>query len=481
MMLRLCNAEIKIAPTRTLHIDQFSLSTPHFGVIVGHNGSGKSTLAQFISQHQPCARGEYENRFQRPALLSLRTHQKLIERIAHELNDDTRSPDDFGPSAQEIILNGRTHHAALHTVAQQLDITALLVRPFKLLSTGEARKVLLAQCLLDEPDLVILDEPFEGLDQQAQRDWQALMTQLSQSRCVVLILNRLHDIPTQAQSVTLLSHCHQVLQAPFSQIQQNPIFQQLCYAETATHQAIPAPLNPPAPLGCEVLFDLKDVRVQFGDKVILNQLSWQVKKGEHWWIKGGNGCGKSTLLSLITGDHPQAFNNHVHIFGRQRGSGETVWEIKQHIGYVSNQLHLDYRVNCCALDVIISGFFDSIGVYQHVDDATRLRAQQWLARLNLSALANRPFKSLSFGQQRLLLIARAMVKHPPVLILDEPLMGLDALNRHLVLTFIEQLIDNSQTQLIFVSHHDEDEPSCINRTLHFIANGAGYDYHQEVI
>ncbi|WP_235972266.1 molybdate ABC transporter ATP-binding protein ModF [Spirabiliibacterium falconis] len=477
-MLRLHNAKIKIAPQRYLEITEFQLHTPHFAVVVGHNGSGKSTLAQFLSQHHSCEQGEYYSHFQRPALLSLRTHQQLIERIAHELNDDTRSPDDHGPSAKDIILADSTHSEKLTEIAEMLGITALLTRAFKQLSTGEARKVLLAQCLIDEPDLLILDEPFEGLDHAAQQQWRHLIAQLSQTRCVVLILNRLNDIPPTAQSVTLLSHCHQVLQASFSDMQKNPLFQQLCYAENATHRAIPAPLNPPALPDGDILFALKNVTVQFGENVILNKLSWQVKKGEHWWIKGNNGCGKSTLLSLITGDHPQAFNNYVHIFGRQRGSGETVWEIKQHIGYVSNQLHLDYRVNCCALDVIISGFLDSIGVYQQVDEPTRLRALQWLERLNLTAIAHRPFKSLSFGQQRLLLIARAMVKHPPVLILDEPLMGLDALNRHLVLTFIEQLIDNSQTQLIFVSHHDEDGPHCINRTLHFIANEAGYDYHQ---
>ena len=123
---------------------------------------------------------------------------------------------------------------------------------------------------------------------------------------------------------------------------------------------------------------------------------------------------------MITGDHPQAFSNHVVIFGKQRGSGETIWDIKQKIGYVSSQLHLDYRVNCSVLDVIISGFFDSIGIYQQVPEAIRLKAMQWLARLNLTHLAKTSFRSLSWGQQRLLLITRAMVKHPPVLILDEP-------------------------------------------------------------
>ena len=169
------------------------------------------------------------------------------------------------------------------------------------------------------------------------------------------------------------------------------------------------------------------------------------------------------------------------LFGRQRGTGETIWEIKKHIGYVSSQLHMDYRVNCSVRDVIVSGFFDSIGVYQKTPDALRLKADEWLARLNLTALANKPFRSLSWGQQRLLLITRAMVKHPPILILDEPLQGLDGLNRKLVKHFIDQLVRNSHTQLLFVSHQDQDAPDCITHLFEFVPQEGGYRYQQREV
>ncbi len=228
-------------------------------------------------------------------------------------------------------------------------------------------------------------------------------------------------------------------------------------------------------------FELKNVTVQYGEQKILDNLTWTVKPKQNWWIKGPNGAGKSTLLSLITGDHPQAFSNHVVLFGRQRGSGETVWDIKSKIGYVSSQLHMDYRVNCSVSDVIISGFFDSIGVYQQTPDALRVKALQWLSRLNLSALAKKPFRSLSWGQQRLLLITRAMVKHPPVLILDEPVQGLDGVNRKLVKSFIEQLVSNSKTQLLFVSHQDQDAPNCITHIFEFVPDRDGYKYVQSAV
>ena len=169
------------------------------------------------------------------------------------------------------------------------------------------------------------------------------------------------------------------------------------------------------------------------------------------------------------------------IFGKQRGSGETIWDIKQKIGYVSSQLHLDYRVNCSVLEVIISGFFDSIGIYQQVPEAIRLKAMQWLARLNLTHLAKTLFRSLSWGQQRLLLITRAMVKHPPILILDEPFQGLDGLNRKLVKHFIEQLVNNSETQLLFVSHQDLDAPNCITHLFEFIRKNDKYIYVQSAV
>lgn len=340
----------------------------------------------------------------------------------------------------------------------------------------------MAQALLQKPDLLILDEPFEGLDQQSVQDWMAMLNELKKECAIVLIVNRLADIPAEATHLAMLENLEVVLEGERESIEQQSIYQQLVYAEQSVDVALPEPASPLLKLPeNQPHFELKNVTVQYGDKVILDHLNWVVKPRENWWIKGPNGAGKSTLLSLITGDHPQAFANHVVIFGKQRGSGETIWDIKQKIGYVSSQLHLDYRVNCSVLDVIISGFFDSIGIYQQVPEAIRLKAMQWLARLNLTHLAKTPFRSLSWGQQRLLLITRAMVKHPPVLILDEPFQGLDGLNRKLVKHFIEQLVNNSETQLLFVSHQDLDAPNCITHLFEFIRENDKYIYVQSAV
>ena len=482
MTLLIQQAKFELHQKQTLNLPHFAIEPRQYWVVVGSNGSGKSAFALALQNELSLQEGKYHNSFQRVQSFSFEKQREILEVTLKNLNNDDTDPDFFGKTARETILNGSMELAFCEQIAEKLGITYLLDRFFIKLSTGETRKVLLAQALLQKPDLLILDEPFEGLDQQSVQDWMAMLSELKKECAIVLIVNRLADIPEQSTHLAMLENLELVLEGERQSIEQQSIYQQLVYAEQSVDEALPEPASPLLKLpGNQPHFELKNVTVQYGDKVILDHLNWVVQPHQNWWIKGPNGAGKSTLLSLITGDHPQAFSNHVVIFGKQRGSGETIWDIKQKIGYVSSQLHLDYRVNCSVLDVIISGFFDSIGIYQQVPEAIRLKAMQWLARLNLTHLAKTPFRSLSWGQQRLLLITRAMVKHPPVLILDEPFQGLDGLNRKLVKHFIEQLVNNSKTQLLFVSHQDLDAPNCITHLFEFIRENDKYIYVQSAV
>ncbi len=468
-MLSIHQAQFSLYQHRKLIIDQLTIRSAEFWVVVGGNGSGKSALAQALAGEIPCYIGEYQNTFSRIALLSFEQQQKIITQIFKDRNNDTVSPDDFGLTARQVILNGSGKTQLCEQYARKLHIEAFLDRPFIHLSTGESRKVLFCKMLVSEPDLLILDEPFEGLDQQSVAYWQTLLAELVGKMAIALISNRFNDIPACATHLALLDNLQLVLQGTRSAIEQQAVYSQLQFAENHLHTPLPSRATPVIALKPNINpFELKEVTIQYGEKIILDKLSWTVEPHQHWWIKGPNGAGKSTLLSLITGDHPQAYANKVRLFGQQRGSGETIWDIKKNIGYVSSQLHMDYRVNSSVLDVIISGFFDSIGIYQQIPTAFKLKAMEWLARVNLDHMANKPFRTLSWGQQRLLLIVRAMVKHPPILILDEPLQGLDGLHRKLVKQFIEQLVENSQTQLLFVSHQDSDAPNCITHLFEFV-------------
>ncbi len=475
-------AEFLLNQKNRLKIPHFQIQQGDFWVVVGSNGSGKTAFSLVVEGKIPVYSGQYENTFSNIQQFSFEKQQKILEQTFRDRNNDCISPDDFGKTARQTILNGSDHHQLCQQYAEILGITPLLDRPFMHLSTGESRKILLAQTLVQQPDLLILDEPFEGLDQKSVQDWQSLLDILSKQTTLLLIINRFNDIPPTAKQIALLEHCELVLQGNRTEVEQHSIFQQLHYAENAIDVPLPESASPVQKLDQNTPhFELENVTIQYADKIILDKLTWTVLPRQHWWIKGPNGAGKSTLLSIITGDHPQSYSNIVRLFGRQRGTGESIWQIKSNIGYVSSQLHMDYRVNCSVLDVIVSGFFDSIGVYQRTPDALRVKAMQWLERINLANLAKKPFRSLSWGQQRLLLITRAMVKYPPVLILDEPLQGLDGLNRALVKNFIDQLVQNSATQLLFVSHQDQDAPQCITHIFEFVPKENGYQYVQTAV
>jgi len=332
-----------------------------------------------------------------------------------------------------------------------------------------------------EPELLILDEPFDGLDVKSRGQLADLLASLNQQGyTLVLVLNRFDEIPDFVQNAGVLADCTLTAVGHKADLLNQALIAQLAHSEKLNGVTLPEPDAPSARHALDPhqpRIVLRDGVVAYDDRPILDQLSWTVNPGEHWQIVGPNGAGKSTLLSLITGDHPQGYSNDLTLFGRRRGSGETIWDIKKHIGYVSSSLHLDYRVSTTVRNVILSGYFDSIGIYQAVSDKQHKLAQQWLDILGMdSRVADAPFSSLSWGQQRLALIVRALVKHPTLLILDEPLQGLDPLNRQLIRRFVDVLISEGETQLLFVSHHAEDAPACITHRLEFIADGERYRY-----
>ncbi|MHA7847846.1 molybdate ABC transporter ATP-binding protein ModF [Serratia sp. D1N4] len=487
-LLHISQGSFRLSDTRTLQLDQLEIKSGDSWAFVGANGSGKSALARALADELILLQGERHSDFHRVIRISFEQLQKLVSDEWQRNNTDLLSPDedDTGRTTAEIIQEEVQDPARCQQLAAQFGITPLLSRRFKYLSTGETRKTLLCQALMPQPDLLILDEPFDGLDVNSRAQLATLLGTLSQQGyTLVLVLNRFDEIPDFIQQVGVLADCTLTSQGPRKQVMADALVAQLAHSENLSGLTLPETEDPtqkttlPAD---QPLIVLRDGVVSYNDRPILNQLSWQVNPGEHWQIVGPNGAGKSTLLSLITGDHPQGYSNDLTLFSRRRGSGETIWDIKRHIGYVSSSLHLDYRISSSVRNVILSGFFDSIGIYQAVSDRQQKLTTQWLSLLGLGgAQGDAPFHSLSWGQQRLALIARALVKHPALLILDEPLQGLDPLNRQLVRRFIDVLIQQGATQLLFVSHHAEDAPQCITHRLTFVAEGDGYRYQYDTL
>lgn len=486
--LQISQGTFRLSDTRILTLNDVHLHSGESWAFVGANGSGKSSLARALSGELSPLKGTFSTTYQRPTRLSLEQLQKLVSDEWLRNNTDLLSEgeDDTGRTAAEIIQDEVNDAARCAHLAEQFGISYLLSRRFKYLSTGETRKTLLCQALMKQPDLLILDEPFDGLDVASRASLTKTLQGLQQPGfTLVLVLNRFDDIPDYIQQIGVLAECTLTHVGARETILAEALVAQLAHSEQLQGMALPeadAPDQLPPLADDAPRVVLRNGVVSYNDQPVINGLNWQVESGEHWQIVGPNGAGKSTLLSLVTGDHPQGYSNDLTLFGMRRGSGETIWDIKQHIGYVSSSLHLDYRVSVNVRTVILSGFFDSIGLYQAVSDRQMALARQWLALLGMNnALGDAPFHSLSWGQQRLVLIARALVKHPTLLILDEPLQGLDPINRQLVRRFVDVLIGEGRTQLLFVSHHAEDAPHCITHRLSFVAREGGYDYVQETL
>ena len=212
------------------------------------------------------------------------------------------------------------------------------------------------------------------------------------------------------------------------------------------------------------------VSIRYGERTILKDLDWTVMKGEHWALSGQNGSGKSTLLSLVCADNPQSYACDISLFGHKRGSGESIWDIKRHIGYVSPEMHRSYKQNIPAIEIVASGLKDTVGLYSRPKEEEKIQCRKWLNVFGIGDLENRKFHEMSSGEQRLVLLARAFVKEPDLLILDEPLHGLDDINRKMVKDIVDDYCKNPEVTLIYVTHYQEELPQCIDHSIYLHKN-----------
>ena len=221
----------------------------------------------------------------------------------------------------------------------------------------------------------------------------------------------------------------------------------------------------PTDTAYESVIEMRNVSIQYGDKIILDKVNWKVMKGERWLLSGPNGAGKSTLLSLITADNPKAYANSFFLFAKKRGSGESIWDIKKKIGFISPELHLYFNQSSTCFETVASGLYDTIGLFRQVSDEDIELVEQWMEFCRLKDLRQKRLYELSVGEQRAVLLTRALVKNPPLLILDEPCQGLDTERKNEFLELINEVCTRGNKTMVFVSHYEKNRPSCIS---HFI-------------
>ena len=468
--------------TTHLFIDDWKINTQQSWGIFSADGDIGSLLGDLICDEMSPDSGEIELNGLSVAQVSLSEQQRLLERELEKDDTDFLDRIDQGSTVYSLILEQSQDTNLTEQLINDLDLSHLKDSGFRVLSTGETRRVMLARALATQPDLVLLDNPFTGLDIAHRAALARYLHSLSQNVQLLITFSRESDMPEWINSIALFSAGKLDSTMDKSSWDNHPIIGQIkSQSEQQSEEMMSlirqhqhsTPFNNP-------IFELKNGAVEYTDKKIFTGLNWRIDKGQHWQVKGPNGCGKSTLLGLIFGDHPQCYSNDIDIFGKKRGTGETIWEIKQHIGMVSSALHLQYRVNCSALEVILSGFYDSIGLYNQPTRKEMNIANEWLDILHMSQYKKNSFKQLEYGQQRLLLIARAIVKQPTLLILDEPYQGLDFLGRRLVKNTLELIARENLSQLLYVSHYQEDRLDSIKNELEFVFDENAQCYRANV-
>ena len=319
------------------------------------------------------------------------------------------------------------------------------------LSSGELRKFQLTKTLFARPRLLIMDNPFIGLDAETRDQLKELLLLVAneQDIHIVLVMSKTDDIPDFVSEVKWFPD-----NTPPKDVPDDVL-------STTVRDAILSLPYHDNDYDCKRVIDMHHVSIRYGKRTILNDLDWTVMNGERWALLGQNGSGKSTLLSLVCADNPQSYACDITLFDRPRGSGETIWDIKKHIGYVSPEMHRSYKRNLPCIRIVASGLMDSIGLYAVPNEQDYERCRWWMNIFGISHLADRPFLQLSSGEQRLVLLARAFVKDPQLLILDEPLHGLDLYNRKLVRSIIETFCQRRGKTLIMVTHYREELPDII--------------------
>lgn len=448
---------------------------------LGPNGAGKTTLAKLITRQLVHSSGVIEKsaELQRAGIgyVCFEQQKTLCDRDS-KLDDSEARADaqDPGTTVQRAICGDAPPHPQFAEWAQRLGITHILQRGIRFVSTGEMRKTLLLKAILSEPALLILDSPLDGLDLASQEEMATLLEQLLASKLRVLLLCRQSDdLPQGITHVLALDRgeilaCGErqtVLADPAVDALMNPALPPLGQLPAAAGRAYTLAAGEP-------LLALRNVAVKYGDVQVLEDVDWTLNPGQHCCIAGPNGCGKTTLLSLINGDNHKAYSQDITLFGIRRGSGESVWDIKQKYGLLNTQLHLNHVRGMRILEVVVSGFFDTVGLYDDWGDQQRKLAEQWLAALGMEGKEREPFDTLSFGMQRMVLLARAMVKSPVILILDEPCLGLDGHHAKVILRAVDHIAENSDTQILYVSHSAGQTPACINQWLDFVPQDQGF-------
>jgi molybdate transport system ATP-binding protein len=457
----------------------FSLMPGQHLAITGSSGSGKTLLAKALAG-KIFSSGKIETNFATgfASKVAFVEHRNSFKNLSgttdfyYQQRFNSFDSADAPTILQQLLLivAGRSEmekREKIESGLKKLGILHLKDSSLIQLSSGEQKRFQLIKALLNPPALLILDGPFTGLDVAARKGLEKILQEVMAAGTQIIVIPGTFQIPDCITHVLKIEDKHLSFFGEKEDAEITPNYFSAEKESAFEKELLPGFENE---YSFETIVKMENVSIRYGDRLIFKNLDWKITSGEKWLVKGPNGAGKSSLLNLISGDHPQAYSNRVFLFGKRRGTGESIWDIKQKMGYVSAELHACFDTSISCYDTIGSGFFDTVGLYKKLTNGQHKIILQWLDFLHLSShVYNKPLLEFSTGVQRLIFLARALVKNPPLLILDEPCQGLDFQQRDLFISLIDEICSAADKTLIYVTHEEEDVPACIQKVLELAA------------
>lgn len=480
-VLQIDNVSVKSQQQTLLNNVNLTVSSGQHFIITGAAGAGKTVLLNAIAGKTRPFTGiisiyDQAAETQRH-LISLVTAKHQFKDITNTSNLYYQQRFNSSDSDQALTVlqylqnvypagsdNGQWN---IENVTSLLQLQELLHKEIIKLSNGETKRLRIASALLHQPRLLLLDDPLSGLDHNTQLRFSNILAQIIATGVTIIMSGSAHEIPAPITHVavmhngTILETLPVALYKPGNDIQPLLINQQQIKQLTTGV----------APFAYHSIVKMSNVTVKYSDVTILNSVNWHIKPGQCWALSGHNGAGKSTLLSLINGDNPQAYANDIVLFDKRRGTGESIWDIKSKIGFLSPEMYQYFPTDQSGLQVIESGYYDTQGLFRPSNTTRAAKALEWMQALHIDTYARKPLKSMPASVQRLCLLARALIKTPPLLILDEPCQGLDKMQRIHFNAIIDSIAEATNLTLIYVTHYASEMPSCIDHIL-MLENGS---------
>lgn len=434
-------------------------------IVCGPNGSGKSTLGNIISKgrHAFNNRMKYFPENMRVKMLSFSNIHALTGiDVEHYTQRLEATANEFVPTVAEVI-GEKSGSDIWCDISRRLNLENALSKKINYLSSGEMRKLLVANILSESPEVIILDNPYIGLDAPSRNEFNAIIKEVVKSNVsIIMLIADPEEIPDYTDALIWIKNRNiegiygvENLQGKIKEISEDQTLKQKLNIPFTRHVEKRFENH-------DVSFEIHNGHIKYGDKTILENFSWRVKRGECWALNGPNGSGKSLLLSIVCGDHPQAYANDITIFDRKRGSGESIWDIKDSVGYLSPEIQLYFKSSSTVREIVAKGKRNMLNRASKATEEELFEAGQWLDFMGISHLKDRNFKELSNGEKQLVQLASIMIKRPKLMILDEPFHGLDNLNKSRIKNAINQITENNHTTLIFVTHSPAETPECVS-------------------